>query len=349
LQKPEIFTVLFKKYLDNKCSPEEIEQLMDMLQDNAHRFYAEQLIQEQVSTPKELNEVDLNVRSNLEIKLQNIFEKNKKDSMGKRFFIDRRNWWAAASVACLIITAGSIWLGRKYVPQQQTIAKSEVRTKIDVQKEAQQKKIYTRNIVLPDGSTVILKDGSTLDYPASFNGSKREVKLTGEAYFDIKHDEQHQFVVHTGNVKTTVLGTAFNIKAYPEQKDVVVSVTRGRVKVENQKKVLAFLTKSEQVIYKKNDQIYKQGKIDAEVSIIEWTKKDVEFENKTFMDIADMLQKRFGVSIAFADPKLQQCTITASFTGTETLEKILSVLCQVRPAKFVIEEDRVMITGDERK
>src|SRR5687768_11794332 len=68
-------------------------------------------------------------------------------------------------------------------------------------------------IKLPDGSTVVLNGGSKLEFPESFAPDVREVTLKGEAYFDITHDPKRPFVVHTGKVRTTVLGTAFNIKA----------------------------------------------------------------------------------------------------------------------------------------
>lgn len=68
---------------------------------------------------------------------------------------------------------------------------------------------------LPDGSTVLLNEGSELSYSTSFGKQAREVTLTGEGYFDVQHNLSKPFKVLTGNVTTTVLGTAFNIKAYP--------------------------------------------------------------------------------------------------------------------------------------
>src|SRR5690606_4549797 len=69
-------------------------------------------------------------------------------------------------------------------------------------------------IKLPDGSTVLLNTGSTLDFPEAFDAQTREVRLSGEAFFNIREDQARPFVVHTGALKTTVLGTSFNVKAY---------------------------------------------------------------------------------------------------------------------------------------
>jgi transmembrane sensor len=87
-------------------------------------------------------------------------------------------------------------------------------------------------IVLPDGSRAILSYGSKLSYASSFDGlAKRDVYLEGQAFFDIRHDDLKPFIVHTGKLETTVLGTAFNVKALKGDKTITVTVTRGRVKV----------------------------------------------------------------------------------------------------------------------
>src|SRR5690606_2859673 len=89
-----------------------------------------------------------------------------------------------------------------------------------------------RLLHLPDGSTVIVGVGSKLNYPSSFDSLRtREVYLEGQAYFDIRHNPQKPFIIHTGKVATTVLGTSFNIKAWPEDQDITVTVTRGKVRV----------------------------------------------------------------------------------------------------------------------
>ena len=83
---------------------------------------------------------------------------------------------------------------------------------------------------LPDGSTVIISAGSKLNYSSSFGDiRKREVYLEGQAYFDISHNASKPFIVHTGKIETTVLGTAFDIKAWPANADVIVTVIRGKV------------------------------------------------------------------------------------------------------------------------
>jgi transmembrane sensor len=189
---------------------------------------------------------------------------------------------------------------------------------------------YIRNITLADGSMVILQKGSTVKVNSGFGNQKREIVLTGEAYFDIKHDAKRPFIIHTGDVKTTVLGTAFNIKAWPNEKNVVVLVTRGKVKVEKQEKTLALLTKNMQL--KVQDQENKPVEIEevaAEKIVTSWTREDLVFTNTSFDDITKVLNKRYGVNIKIKDEELSKSLIVTSFSGRENLSSILNILCSL--------------------
>lgn len=191
---------------------------------------------------------------------------------------------------------------------------------------------YTRHIVLPDSSTVVLHAGSTLDYPAVFPDDSREVTLTGEAYFDVHHDNKKPFIIHTGKIRTVVLGTAFNISSDGNQ--VTVSVTGGKVRVENGKKVLAELTPNQQIVYRVPEDATEKATVNAEQLVTNWTKKDMVFDGDSFGDIAAVISKRYGVLIRFKNPELAKCLIVASFSGTETLDNVLGTLCTIRNASY---------------
>ena len=107
-------------------------------------------------------------------------------------------------------------------------------------------------ILLPDSTQVWLNAGSTLDYPEHFDEATREVTLVGEAYFDVKHAAEHPFIIHTGQIQTTVLGTAFNINAYTDRSNIQVSVSRGKVKVSRGDQLIAMLVKGQEVKVSQN-------------------------------------------------------------------------------------------------
>jgi transmembrane sensor len=82
---------------------------------------------------------------------------------------------------------------------------------------------------LPDGTLITLNSGSKLNYPEKFKGSKREVSLEGEAYFDVTPDKEKPFIIHSGDANIRVLGTSFNVNAYENKDEVEVFVKEGRV------------------------------------------------------------------------------------------------------------------------
>jgi len=202
-----------------------------------------------------------------------------------------------------------------------------------------------RFITLSDGSKVVLRHGSKLNFPSSFTGIKREVELIGEAYFDIHHDNARPFVIQTGTITTTVLGTAFDISAFPGQKKVVVTVTRGRVRVDNDHKASVILTPNEQVVYDNQTPAMQKNKVEAEKTLT-WASSDMVFDGVSFKSIAASLSRRYQVAIDFKNPALENCPITASFSGTESLKDILEILCTARGTTYKFEnEQKVTIDG----
>lgn len=208
---------------------------------------------------------------------------------------------------------------------------------------------YTRSITLPDSSIVVLKANSTLEYPLKFTGGKREVRLTGEAYFDIRHDESRSFIVYSGDVKTVVLGTAFNIKAYTDSKEVTVSVVRGKVRVEKATKKIAVLMPDQQVTCSRSAiaAATEPSHVNAASIITDWTRQDMVFEDLSFQTTANLLSRRYAVVIDFKNAALAQCTIRAFFNGTETLDKVLKDLCLISNATYTRTNDgKIVIDGE---
>lgn len=256
-------------------------------------------------------------------------------------FNSRRIYLRVASVAAILIFVFSFGLYLSNLNSaRQTMAVAVKAIIIPADKPTN----YTRSFRLSDASTVILKAGSTLHYPTSFTGTTREVVLNGEAYFDIAHNKKKPFIIHTGSVKTTVLGTAFDIKAWPAQKNVTVSVTRGRVKVENDTRLLAVLGVNQSVSYNTEATIAKHETVDAGKVVNTWTKQDLVFDHVTFTSIAHVLSKRYGVNIEISDNQVAGTSIVTSFSGTESIQDVLTVLCKITPdCHFKIDQNNVTI------
>jgi ferric-dicitrate binding protein FerR (iron transport regulator) len=202
-----------------------------------------------------------------------------------------------------------------------------------------------KQITLPDGSKVWVNAGSQLKYPRQFNSKTREVYLSGEAYFDIQHDLSKPFIIHTGKVVTTVLGTAFNIKEDKISHTIKVTVTRGKVSVANGNKQLGIITPNQQISFNLLSGKSVQTEVDAK-QVIAWQKTELHFEDITFGEAALQLQQRFNVKINFSNDKVKNCRFTGTALKGEKLDKILNVICAFNSATYQTKADgSIMIDG----
>jgi ferric-dicitrate binding protein FerR (iron transport regulator) len=325
LQIPDFFRDLFQKYLDNECSAEETAQLLSLLKKEGYKDFAIELIGQQVSKRQHVRHVDFALEERLEKRLQDILQQETPvvQMPGNKIKLFTHRTVAAAIIA-LVLGVSVLFFLLPAKPVDQPVAGIEGQSKPTA--------TYIRHLTLPDGSSVVLHAGSRLAYPPTFEGKYREVTLHGEAYFDIAHNASSPFIIHTGKVKTTVLGTAFNIKA--DAKHVVVSVTRGKVKVEDDSKILAVLSPDQQVQYDVPESKAAQQTVNANALVTDWTRQDMVFNGITFGEIATLLSKRYGVPVVFKNDLLKNCKIRASFSGTETIEQVASVLCAIRNGNF---------------
>lgn len=206
-----------------------------------------------------------------------------------------------------------------------------------------------RLIRLADGSTIIISAGSKLNYPSSFDGlSKREVYLEGEAYFDIKHNPKKPFKIHTGKINTTVLGTAFNIKAWPLDADITVTVTRGRVKVDDHEKVLGIISPNQQIIYNKAESGAMRKVVDASLYLT-WKDHDLLIDDITVLEASELLQDRFKVKVSITDDQIRTKRFTTTFLKGENLEQVLKSICEFNGAVYHYDKEKASVIISSNK
>ena len=200
-----------------------------------------------------------------------------------------------------------------------------------------------RCITLPDGSTVLLNQDARLDYQKGLSSKTREVTLHGEAYFAIHHDPR-PFIVHTGAIRTIVLGTAFNINALTDQ-NIVITVTKGKVKVENSTGDYSILRRNEQL---RLDSLHTRlNKISVDAGeVLTWKKPYLIFNDVTMKEAMDELSSRFHTSIVFTNPAAENCPVTASFTEGQSLEAIIKVLSKINNMEYAIDHGQILISGE---
>jgi ferric-dicitrate binding protein FerR (iron transport regulator) len=183
---------------------------------------------------------------------------------------------------------------------------------------------------LPDGSKFTLNLNSTLDYPAEFDNKIREVKLTGEAFFEVKHDSLQPFIVDAGVGKIRVLGTAFSVNVHPVRV-VEVSVTQGRVmlfRVDERSGDTISL-----ILLAGESGMMKEGALKPERTVkiapdgLFWANHSLDFSRTTLAEVFSLLEKYYSLKISVSDPTILDCRLTASFMN-EPAEKILTVIAE---------------------
>lgn len=311
------FAYLFNKYFSKKCTPAEKDELFDMFRQAEYDDPLRVLIEE--TWTKDLPDHQQTDRTAKRILKRILTYQPSAIPLPNRKKQRPQFWYAAAAVLLLLFSAAS--LIRYYVyPDHHLMAGNAA-------KKASPEDHY---ITLPDGSKVLLHKNAHIDYPSAFSATTREVYLRGEAYFDIKAGKD-PFIVHTGSVRTTVLGTAFNINAC--DKNIVVTVTKGKVKVENQKGEYSILKRNDQITVDVASSHIQKQTVDAD-AVIRWKKPYFLFNDVTMGEAAAELQQFFHVTIVFDNPALEHCSVTASFVGQESLEQIITVLSKVNNMQY---------------
>jgi transmembrane sensor len=319
---------LIGKYVRNSCTIKELEELFSYIsQSTDNKILSEEFLVtwNSIRPEEQMSSIDENQL------FRDIERKISVPSIRQARFL----WAKAAAVILLVLSAGVIY----FYLNQPVANKNSTSAYVNPLVRSNHSLVK-----LPDGSSVLLNDNSTLDY-ASFSENKREVMLTGEAYFDIARDEKHPFVIHTGKLKTRVLGTAFNIRAYPQENDVTVTVTKGKVEVGTENKMLAIITPNQQISFNKQNSATVQQEVLAD-SILTWKQNDLVFDNTNFEEAAVIISNRFNVTVTFSNERLKTCRFTASFLNENNIDQVLTVLCDVNKAAYEKKNGTIIIKGE---
>ena len=198
----------------------------------------------------------------------------------------------------------------------------------------------TKTIQLPDSSIVSLNRNTVLEYPEEFN--ERLVKLTGEAFFEVKKSAGKNFVVETPDTKVEVLGTSFNVKARQSQSITALSVLAGKVQFSsNQKKVI--LSQNQQAKFNNNNSEISTSEL-TNKNFLAWKTGILEFNNSQLKEVFDILSENYGYKFTVNKPELYELKLTYSFHITE-VEEIFTELEIILPISIHIEGNHVKINA----
>lgn len=213
--------------------------------------------------------------------------------------------WAAAMIAVLVMAFGWFFLISEKTPGSLNIATTN----------------NTTEQILPDGTKVFLNYNSTLTYPEHFSGDLRTVSLHGEAFFDVKPDASHPFVIQANGTEIRVLGTSFNVKAYKEA-PVRVDVATGKVRVsKDSHRVDLVKGQSAEVL---PDSI---RSLQANLNIMSYRTQVYDFNAADLEDVVNSIRDGYHVDVRLSSDKIAQCRLTIRFEK-EPVDATLSVIAE---------------------
>lgn len=205
----------------------------------------------------------------------------------------------------------------------------------------------TFKIKLSDGTMVFMNSGSTLRYPVLFSAdANREVKLEGEAYFEVSKDVNRPFIVRTNAVNVRVLGTRFVMNSFDESRRIRTVLIEGSVALyKNQERynpeTSAILSPGQMGELDKNQGKISLKKVDPRI-YMDWMEGKMIFSHKAFPEILKSLERHFNISIENRNERLGSQVFTASFEG-ESLEEILNVFRKNFPFEYTKINNRKII------
>jgi hypothetical protein len=187
------------------------------------------------------------------------------------------------------------------------------------------------SVKLPDGSVAYLNAGSRLIYPSVFENKKREVLLIGEGFFDVAHNDDIPFIVRTSEIEVEVLGTEFNVSAYPSDNVVETVLVNGKVKV---RRSGFHLINSEYTLEPNQRAAYNRQKSETKITSVDvmnyisWHEGYLNFETSDLNRIIKKLERYYDVQIILADPVLGIRTISGKLKLEEDKESVFKVLAK---------------------
>lgn len=248
--------------------------------------------------------------------------------------LKRRNWLKLVAAIVILSALPLLYFSLSGDEQQTEIAYSEIYNP----------KGQKRLVTMPDGSNIFLNGDTKIRYAQNFNSGKRIVYLEGEAFFDVQHLPEQPFIVYTGKVATTVLGTSFNINAYRSLNRISVTVQSGKVGVvvNNHKgKKVHFLLPNQQINITADGITYNRKVVNAN-EVDGWREYKMVFYDQTLQEIAAQMEREYDLEISIKGATLKQTKITTKFSKSSVID-ILDMIAKLTNSKYKIDEKRVII------
>ncbi len=333
-----LFHLVFESKNKMRINQEIIERYLNDEASEGERFFVERWYASFENKPDGLSDLTEEERAELKNKIKEAIQEQIKH---KEKYNPPRWVWAVASMAAVLVIV--VGLSFYFLPNDKEKI-SKIKSDIPISDWAKYENSSAKilKVVLPDGSIVLLQPKTQLSYNQS-DRLYRQVNLKGEAFFDVKRDETRPFLIYSGKMTTTVLGTSFNVKAYPTMETFEVSVVTGKVSVKNEtEKEIILLPKQQVVLATKTDEMQVNA-LPLDKTFY-WELSSLQFDDTNMEDVVKSIEHNFNVKIELS-PKLQNCRLSGNFDNVH-LSTILEVICRSIEAEYVIDGQNISLKGN---
>lgn len=306
---------ILKKYLNKEANAEE-SRMVDL--------WYQQLGGAKVENPFATGVADKN-----EV-LDDIQEYLRVHTMPVRRRMIHSNFFKYGIAAMLVLCIGLGWMftKQKTTPQQEILISTLPGTHKEVK--------------LTDGTMVFLNAKSQLRVAKDFGQKDRKVFLEGEAFFKVARNEKQPFLIQSGPLRTRVLGTSFNINAYPDKDRIKVVVSTGKVEVSKAGEVLAQgMTTNQSVSYYRNTGKYELKDEDAKLTD-SWRDNKLYIDNASIPDIARQLELHYNIKVLCELKRPSNDKYTIRFNN-ESMSSVLKILSMLTKNKFIYNDHQILI------
>ena len=312
-------TALFRKYLSNSATSDEMKELDEWIASNED-------LNDWLENQVDDSSAEMDAEKQADI-LAKIHEKIAVQSKQKFVLPGWAKTVAAVALIVLMAVSAAIYFRSN---QPNMIQYAEIGA-LRGQKAS---------VTLPDGTKITLNSESTLKYSTNYNQSDRAVELVGEAYFEVAKNKKIPFVVKAGKLEIEAKGTAFNIKAYPTDNSISTTLTEGKIEVKTPVDVLNMIP-NERMEYNNADQTFRKLTLtDAEGSI-GWLNDELSFENATLAEVVANFSRIYNIDIQFASESIKEQRFTGKINNNSLLS-VLRIISLTSPIRFE-QKDSVVI------
>lgn len=274
-----------------------------------------------------------------------------------------QSWCARAAVVLIIAGAGWVALHDEADVKPQVASADSLQPAFVTQLNNAE---TAKTVILSDGTSIIMQPHSTLEYPMTFGDDKREVFLTGQAFFEVVRDANRPFLVHAGEIVTRVLGTSFTVRNVDGEENVLVRVKTGKVSVfmasdadeqavndrsvednapgVNKSVEGVVLMPNQQVVFERQHMRMTKSLIENPAVLNPLDQREFEFVDAPIKEVFSAIEKAYGIDIVFDEETLSTCFLNASLTDVPLYEK-LKLICMGINTTYEIIDSHIIIYG----